>query len=59
MEQAIATYISGMKPALVAAVQMDQYPTALSRARLQRVADTMLSAGLLTRPFNVGQLLSP
>jgi len=59
VEQAIATYISGMKPALVAAVQMDQYPTALSRARLQRVADTMLSAGLLTRPFNVSQLLSP
>jgi len=59
VEQAIATYIQGMTPALVAAVQMDQYPTALSRARLQRVADTMLSAGLLTRSFNVGQLLSP
>jgi NitT/TauT family transport system substrate-binding protein len=59
VEQAIATYIGGMTPALVAAVQLDQYPTALSRARLQRVADTMLSAGLLTRPFNVSQLLSP
>jgi hypothetical protein len=48
-----------MTPALVAAVQLDQYPTALSRARLQRVADTMLGAGLLTKPFNVSQLLSP
>jgi NitT/TauT family transport system substrate-binding protein len=59
VQQAIATYISGMTPALVAAVQVDQYPTALSQARLQRVSDTMLSAGLLARPFNVSQLLSP
>jgi NitT/TauT family transport system substrate-binding protein len=59
VEQAIPIYISGMKPPLIAAVQLDQYPTALSRARLQRVADTMLSAGLLARPFNVSQLLSP
>jgi NitT/TauT family transport system substrate-binding protein len=59
VEQAIATYIDGMTPALVAAVQLDQYPTALSRTRLQRVADAMLGAGLLTRPFNVSQLLSP
>jgi NitT/TauT family transport system substrate-binding protein len=59
VEQAIATYINGMTPGLVAAVQLDQYPLALNQARLQRVADTMLSAGLLPRPFNVGQLLSP
>jgi hypothetical protein len=59
VQQAITTYISGMTPALVAAVQLDQYPTALSRARLQRVADMMLSAGLLTKSFNVSQLLSP
>jgi hypothetical protein len=43
---------------MVAAVQLDQYPTALSEARLQRVADTMLSAGLLSKPFDVTQLLS-
>jgi hypothetical protein len=48
-----------MTPGLVAAVQLDQYPLALNQARLQRVADTMLSAGLLPRPFNVSQLLSP
>jgi NitT/TauT family transport system substrate-binding protein len=59
VEQAIATYIDGMTPALVAAVQLDKYPAALSRARLQRVAELMLSAGLLVRPFNTGQLLSP
>jgi len=58
VEQAIPTYISGMRPAMVSAVQLDQYPTALSAARLQRVADTMLSAGLLSKPFNVSQLLS-
>jgi NitT/TauT family transport system substrate-binding protein len=59
VEQAIAAYIDGMAPALVAAVQLDQYPTVLSRARLQRVADAMLGARLLTRPFSVSQLLSP
>jgi NitT/TauT family transport system substrate-binding protein len=59
VEQAIATYIGGMAPALVAAVQLDQYPTVLSRARLQRVADAMLGARLLSRPFNVSQLLRP
>ncbi len=58
VEQAIATYINGMTPGLVAAVQLDQYPAALNRARLQRVADTMLSAGLLSRRFDVGQLLA-
>jgi NitT/TauT family transport system substrate-binding protein len=59
VEQAIATYIDGMTPALVAAVQLDKYPAALSQARLQRVAELMLSAGLLARPFSIGQLLSP
>jgi NitT/TauT family transport system substrate-binding protein len=59
VERAVATYIDGMTPALAAAVQVDQYPTALSQARLQWVANTMLSAGLLAKPFNVSQLLSP
>lgn len=58
VEQAIATYINPTTPALIAAVQLDEYPTSLSRARLQRVADLMLSAGLLSRPFDVSQLLS-
>lgn len=59
VERALPTYIMGMTPPQVAAVQLDQYPTALSRARLQRVADTMLSAGLLPRPFDVASLLAP
>jgi NitT/TauT family transport system substrate-binding protein len=59
VEQAIATYITGPTPGLVAAVQLDQYPTMLNRARLQRVADLMLSAGLLSHRFDVSQLLSP
>jgi NitT/TauT family transport system substrate-binding protein len=59
LEQALATYINGITPALVAAVQPEQFPAELDRATLQRVADTMLSDGLLTKPFNVGQLLSP
>jgi NitT/TauT family transport system substrate-binding protein len=59
VEQAIATYISGATPGLVAAVQLDEYPSTLNRDQLQRVADLMLSAGLLSRPFNISQLLSP
>jgi len=59
VEQAIATYIGGATPGLVAAVQLDEYPTSLSPDRLQRVADLMLSAGLLSRRFNVDELLSP
>jgi NitT/TauT family transport system substrate-binding protein len=58
VEQAIATYINGATPGLVAAVQLDDYPTTLNAGRLQRVAGLMLSAGLLRRPFNVAQLLA-
>jgi NitT/TauT family transport system substrate-binding protein len=59
VEQALPTYITGMTPQLVAAVHMDSYPTSLSQARLQRVADEMLEAGMLKQPFNTQQLLSP
>jgi NitT/TauT family transport system substrate-binding protein len=59
VEQALPTYISGMVPQLVAAVHLDSYPTSLSEARLQRVADTMLQAGMLSHPFNTQQLLLP
>ena len=58
LQQAIATYVNGITPAEVAALQPEQFPAALNQAMLQRVADAMLSQGLLTRPFNVGQLLS-
>jgi hypothetical protein len=42
-----------------AAVHLDSYPTSLSRVRLQRVADSMLAAGMLRQPFGVQQLLMP
>lgn len=57
VEKALPTYIPGMVPPQVAAVQLDEFPTSLSRARLQRVADNMLSEGLLKQPFNVDDLL--
>jgi NitT/TauT family transport system substrate-binding protein len=59
VEQALPTYITGIKPQVVAAVHLDSYPTSLSEARLQRVADTMLQAGMLKQPFNTQQLLLP
>jgi NitT/TauT family transport system substrate-binding protein len=57
VEQALPTYISNMQPQLVAAVNLDSYPTSLSEARLQRVADEMLEAGMLSHPFDAQQLL--
>ena len=59
VERALPTYISGMAPRLDAAVHLDSYPTSLSRVRLQRVADSMLEAGMLRQPFGVQQLLMP
>jgi NitT/TauT family transport system substrate-binding protein len=58
VEQALTTYIGGATPGLVAAVQLDQYPTSLNEDRLQRVADLMLSAGLLSHSFSVSRLLN-
>jgi NitT/TauT family transport system substrate-binding protein len=59
VEQALPTYISGIAPQLVAAVHLDSYPTSLSQARLQRVADVMAQAGMLKQPFDTRQLLMP
>lgn len=59
VEQALPMYINGIPPQLVAAVHLDSYPTSLSQTRLQRVADTMAAAGMLKRPFDTRQLLTP
>lgn len=59
VEQALPTYIGGMTPPAIAAVHLDSYPTSLSQARLQRVADTMLGANMLSHSFNVSRLLRP
>lgn len=59
VEQALPTYISGMAPRLLAAVHLDSYPASLSQARLQRVADTMLQARMLARPFDTQGVLLP
>jgi NitT/TauT family transport system substrate-binding protein len=59
VERALPTYISGMVPRLDAAVHLDSYPTSLNQVRLQRVADSMLGAGMLRQPFDIRQLLMP
>lgn len=59
VEQSLPMYINGIPPQLVAAVHLDSYPTSLSQTRLQRVADTMDAAGMLQRPFDTRQLLTP
>jgi hypothetical protein len=48
-----------MVPRLDAAVHLDSYPTSLNQVRLQRVADSMLGAGMLRQPFDIRQLLMP
>ena len=59
VELSLPTYIKGIPSQLVAAVHMDSYPTSLSQARLQRVADAMAEAGMLKQPFDTRQLLMP
>ncbi|MBV9447852.1 MAG: ABC transporter substrate-binding protein [Streptosporangiaceae bacterium] len=59
VEKALPTYIDGMTPPVISAVHLDSYPTSLSQARLQRVANTMLLAGMLRQSFSVNQLLAP
>jgi NitT/TauT family transport system substrate-binding protein len=59
VERSLPTYIKGIPSQLIAAVHMDSYPTSLSQARLQRVADAMAEAGMLKRLFDTRQLLMP
>lgn len=57
VEQVAPSYIKGMTPQLASSVHIMAFPTRLSRSRLQRVADEMLSVGLLTEPFDAGRLM--
>jgi NitT/TauT family transport system substrate-binding protein len=57
VEQVLPTYIKGMTAKLGAALQLDNFPTAVSQTRLQRVADAMLSQGMLTSNYDTSELL--
>jgi NitT/TauT family transport system substrate-binding protein len=59
VEQVLPTYIRGMTPQLAAVLNLGAFPTALSQARLQRVANLMQTEGMLQKPFDTHQLLAP
>jgi NitT/TauT family transport system substrate-binding protein len=59
VEHALPTYVDGMTTQVLAAVHLDSYPTSLSQARLQQVADAMLGGGMLKGTFDTRQLLAP
>jgi NitT/TauT family transport system substrate-binding protein len=59
VEDALLNYIGGMTTPVLAAVHLDSYPTSISQARLQQVADAMLTGGMLKEPFDTRQLLVP
>ena len=51
---------NGQIPPIVAAVMaLNNYPTAIDKVRIQRVADVMYQFGLLHTRFDIGQLLGP
>jgi len=52
--------MNGQIPPIVAAVMaLNNYPIAIDKTRLQRVADVMLQFGLLHSRFDVGQMIGP
>ncbi len=59
VEQVLPTYIKGMTPQLASVLNLGAFPTSLSQERLQRVANLMQTEGMLQKPFNTQQLLTP
>ena len=59
VEDALLTFIGGMTTPVLAAVHLDSYPTSISQARLQQVADAMLTSGMLKESFDTRHLLAP
>lgn len=57
VEQVARRYLPGVTPQTTAIMRLGAFPTTLSRARLQRVADVMAEFGVLSKPFDVTPLL--
>ena len=56
VQQVLPTYTK-ITSAVASKIALPYYPPATVAAQLQRVADLMLSGGLLTKPFNVAPIL--
>jgi NitT/TauT family transport system substrate-binding protein len=58
VEEALPKFAK-MDPATAAKVKIGQYPTTVDRKRLQRVADLLVSYGMLPAKLDVGPLVLP
>jgi NitT/TauT family transport system substrate-binding protein len=56
VEQAMEA-LTGTKPIIAAVMAFNSYPIGVDKIRLQRVPDVMFQFGILSRPFNIGQML--
>jgi NitT/TauT family transport system substrate-binding protein len=58
VEKTILTYIPKLTKMEAAILALDTFPTSIDAIQLQRVADLMYSGHLLSKPFQVGALLT-
>jgi NitT/TauT family transport system substrate-binding protein len=57
VEQILPTYINNLTPTLTAMVDLGIIPTSVNATQLQRIANLMLSGGLLHSPLQVAPLI--
>ena len=57
MQQILPTFVSGVTPDMAKELAIPVFPTSVSRDRLQRVADLMLTYGQLKASLDVGRLV--
>jgi len=56
VEQAMEA-LTGTKPIIADVMAFNTYPIGIDKVRLQRVPDVMLQFGILSKPFNISQML--
>jgi NitT/TauT family transport system substrate-binding protein len=56
VEQAMES-LTGTKPVIAAVMSFNSYPITLDKIRLQRVPNVMFQFGVLSRPFDISQML--
>jgi NitT/TauT family transport system substrate-binding protein len=57
VEKALLAYVPKLSAVQAATIALDQFPTATDSVQVGRVANLMLEAGLLAKPFQVSALL--
>jgi NitT/TauT family transport system substrate-binding protein len=56
VEQAMES-LTGTKPLIASVMAFNSYPIGVDKVRLQRVANVMLQFGVLSKPFDISQML--